>query len=236
MDPDRISKSVRIEEGQEDLFAGKYLIRHGAGNCAAILWGALDEQTRDLIYPSLGYPIVCTATKSIYGIGQEPLGEELAAYIASLTAGDPLDPATEVGFADPRCLDLIADLRDKNRLHATFTGGERLSPQQARPLLVASQEDCPDFFGQEIPACLLAFRHCAVLPEAVEAINRNTGKEPRLAVSLLNIPGEQAYGAEVLSLRSHSVLIEKPTSDLLPAFHEGNDYALLLTTPKFLSY
>jgi acyl-CoA reductase-like NAD-dependent aldehyde dehydrogenase len=238
IDPAQLLKSLRIEDRQEDLFAGKVVLRHGAGNCAAIMWGNLNEATRELIYPALGYPIVCTATKSIMGLAHEQLGAELSDYLASLVAGDPLDPAVQVGFVDPRCLDLIADLRTKNAFRASFTGGERLSAHQAKPLLVASQEDCPDFFGQEIPAYVLAFRRCADLSEAVETINRNTAGEPRLAVSLLNFPGEGILqvAPEVLSLRAHSILIGKPTSDLLPAFHEGNDYALLLTSPKFISY
>jgi acyl-CoA reductase-like NAD-dependent aldehyde dehydrogenase len=149
--------------------------------------------------------------------------------------GDPLDPLTQVGYVDARCLDWLAELRKKNSLRATFYGGERLSPQQATPLLVASQEELPDFFAQEIPAYVLAVSEVENLPEAIRRINHYTGDEPRLAVSLFNFPKE-ALSRAMLDARAHTVLVNTPTSTLLPAFHEGNDYALLLRQARMIGF
>jgi hypothetical protein len=101
-------------------------------------------------YEAIAYPIACTATKSVMVIDGRDWIEEASHFLAGLVAGDPLDPATQVGYIDSGCLDTLERLRQDNSLRAHFTGGERLSAHQARPLLVASQGECPDFFAQEI--------------------------------------------------------------------------------------
>jgi hypothetical protein len=51
----------------------------------------------------------------------------------------------------------------------------------------------------------------------------------------LNFPKDQLSG-QVLELRAQAILVDRPTTRLLPAFHEGNDYSLLLTKGRFLSF
>jgi hypothetical protein len=102
-------------------------------------------------------------------------------------------------------------------------------------LLVASQDECPDFFAQEIPAYVLAARACQDFTEAIAQINQNTGGQPRLAVSLLNFPKDQ-LSSQVLDLCAQAILVDRPTTRLIPAFHEGNDYSLLLTRSRFLNF
>jgi hypothetical protein len=51
----------------------------------------------------------------------------------------------------------------------------------------------------------------------------------------LNFPKDQ-LSSQVLDLRAQAILVDSPTTHLLPAFHEGNDYALLLTRGRFLSF
>jgi acyl-CoA reductase-like NAD-dependent aldehyde dehydrogenase len=186
-----------------------------------------------LLSASISCASVCTATKSVMFIAEEDWIAQAADFLASLVVGDPLEPDTQVGYTDPSCLDYLEDLRQKNRLHSQVYGGERRSPIQADPLLVASQEAVPDFFGQEIPAYVLAVRRCESISAAVDQINAYAGEQPRLAVSFLNCPKDQLAGA-LFKVRAHTVLVDRPTTTLLPAFHEGNDYALLLAQPRFL--
>jgi acyl-CoA reductase-like NAD-dependent aldehyde dehydrogenase len=231
--PEEIARRLTVEDVAEDLFSGKRVIRHAAGNCAAIIDGDFAERGAELLYRAIGYPVACTATKSIMAIGSQGLKGHISGYLESLVVGDPLDLATQVGYIDPRCLDLVDELRRSNAVRCEFFGGERLSQIQGTPLLVCSQEDCPDFFAQEIPAYVLAMRSCTDLPEAVGIINHYTADEPRLGVSLLNFSMKD-LPPELLTLRAHTILHGKLTSTLLPGYHEGNDYALLLTRPKFL--
>jgi hypothetical protein len=143
-----------------------------------------------------------------------------------------LDPRTQVGYIEPRYLDYLESLRQKHALRGRFYGGERRAGYQSTPLLVASTEELPDFFAQEIPAYVLAARPCKDILEAIAMINHYNGPEPRLAVAFLNFPRQQ-LGEEILSVRAHAVLVDRPTTTLLPAFHEGNDYALQLGQSRY---
>jgi hypothetical protein len=99
--------------------------------------------------------------------------------------------------------------------------------------LITSQEEMPDFLGQEIPAYVLTTRTSKLLNEAVDQLNKHLGGNPRLAVSLLRLAKDQLeYAKEQVSARI--LLINKPTSRLVPTFHEGNDYSLLLTARKII--
>jgi acyl-CoA reductase-like NAD-dependent aldehyde dehydrogenase len=232
--PSGLDQRVQIETDQEDMFSEKTVLRHASGNCAAIVSGQITEQTWNWLYASIGYAIVCTATKSIMVIEGRNWIEQLVAFLESLVIGDPLDPKTQVGYIDSQCLDFLEGLRQKNQLRATFWGGQRISPIQASPLLIHSQADLPEFFAQEIPAYVLAVRDCVNLLEAIGQINHFTSDQPRLAVSLINFTQDQLKEA-VLDLRAHSILIDKPTTSLFPAFHEGNDYTLLLSQSKLIA-
>jgi hypothetical protein len=232
--PQELDRRLQIESSQVDLFAGKTVLRHASGNCAAIAFGTFSDQIREWLYNSIGYAIVCTVTKSVMSINGDNWAELASEYLRSLIIGDPLDPQTEIGYIDPTCLDFLEALRQKNRSRATFYGGQRLSPIQAAPLLVHSQFDLPDFFAQEIPAYVLATRDCKDLQDGIKQLNHYATEQPRLAVSLKNIPPNQ-LGEEILSLHAHTILVDKPTTFLVPAFHEGNDYALLLSSGKLLA-
>lgn|GEM_PF-2094814 len=112
-------------------------------------------------------------------------------------------------------------------------GGTRLSAHQARPCLIDSREYIPEFFGQEISAYVLATTACGMLDEGIAWVNRGVGTYPRLAVSLVNIDGEQIE-AVVEKVRSHAVFVNAPTTAMLPFYHEGNDYMLRLASEKLL--
>jgi acyl-CoA reductase-like NAD-dependent aldehyde dehydrogenase len=209
------------------------VLRHSAGNCASVACGPFDEQTRAWLYASIGIAPVCTATKSVMAVGNPQWIDQAASFLANLKVGDPLDPETQVGFIDPRCLDYLESLVRKNSLDIQAYGGERLSPVQARPLLVSSQSPVPDFFAQEIPAYVLGVRHCAGLGQAVEKLNASSGEIQRLAVSFFNPPMEQ-LGEALLRVRALEALVDKPTTTLLPALHEGNDYIRMLAQGKLV--
>jgi len=233
--PGGLDRRLHIETSQLDLFAGKTVLRHASGNCAAITFGPFSDFTREWLYASIGYAIVCTATKSAMVVEGENWASQAAEFLKSLVIGDPLDPQTQVGYIESHCLDYLEELHQKHLAHATFFGGQRLSPTQAAPLLIHSQADLPEFFAQEIPAYILASRQCQDLPEAIDQINHFTTEPPRLAVSLMNVPRDQLSEA-VLNLHAHAILIDKPTTSLLPAFHEGNDYILLLSQGRFITF
>jgi acyl-CoA reductase-like NAD-dependent aldehyde dehydrogenase len=216
-------KQFRIEAARRDHFEDKLIVRHDSGNCSAIFKGALAEADRDWLREAIRFPQGCTATKSVF-IEDGPGWVETAAGILNeLRTGDPLDIQTQVGYIDAATLDHLERLVRENRLRAGFIGGERLSPFQARPLLVAGQEPAQVFFTDEIPTYILAVQTCPDTSHAVDAINRYTRREPRLAVSLHHLtPAEQIEACT--RIRAHTILVGRPTSDIVPIFHEGNDY------------
>lgn len=233
--PGGLDSRLHIETSQLDLFAGKTVLRHASGNCAAITYGPFSDKTRDWLYASMGYAIVCTATKSVMAVRGNNWTSQAAEFLGSLVIGDPLDPQTQVGYIESHCLDYLEELHHKYSSRATFFGGQRFSPTQAAPLLLHSQADIPEFFAQEIPAYVLSIRHCQELPEAIDQINHFTTEQPRLAVSLMNFPWDQLSEA-VLNLHAHTIMVDRPTTSLLPAFHEGNDYTLLLSQGRFIAF
>jgi acyl-CoA reductase-like NAD-dependent aldehyde dehydrogenase len=226
-----IASRFSFEERSKDHFEGRLVLRHEAGHCAAISWGSLNGEAAALLYESLAYPVVCTALKSVMAL-ERGWADQTAELLSGLRVGDPLDPETQVGYTNPRYLDSLQALLDANRGRMKVFGGRRLSAFQAEPLLVSASQDIPDFFGQEIPAYVLAVRECRSLEEAIRNLNR-PGATPRLAVSLFNPPLEQ-IGKTALRLSAHSVLVNQPTSVVLSALHEGNDYALLLSQTRLI--
>jgi acyl-CoA reductase-like NAD-dependent aldehyde dehydrogenase len=239
LDPDQLAQVIsergfKLDHERLDHFAGKRVLRHNSGNCAAIVKGSLDEELKNSLYKAIDFPLGCTATKSIFWL-QAPKDSllELQVFLGELKTGDPLDPQTQIGYVHPRNLDYLQAALERNRLRLQAFGGERLSAFQARPLLVASQEEVPDFFADEIPAYVLAVRSCSQARQAVEMVNHYTTREPRLAVSLYRFPEAERLMA-VQELRTHTVLFDLPTSQVVPVFHEGNDYALRLSAEKLI--
>jgi hypothetical protein len=223
---------IRLEDDLYDHFETKTVLRHEAGNCAALAWGNLDVRAREILYQSLGYSIICTAVKTLLTIDSPGYIKQTAQFISELKAGDPLDPETQVGYIQPRHLDRLEALVQANQGRAAFYGGQRLSRIQAEPLLVDSKTDLPDFFGQEIPAYVLAAGECRDLEQAAGWLNRHQ-YPPRLAVTLLNSP-ERVRSKALQDLCCHAILVDKPTSTLAPALHEGNDYGLTFTQGRLL--
>jgi acyl-CoA reductase-like NAD-dependent aldehyde dehydrogenase len=233
--PSGLDRRIQVETSLVDLFAGKSVLRHASGNCAALVSDLFTEETQNWLYVSIGYAIVCTATKSMMVVGGNNWVEQAAGFLDSLVVGDPLDSETQVGYIDSNCLDFLGDLRKKNQHKATFFGGQRISQFQAAPLLVHSQADLPDFFAQEIPAYVLACRYCQDLNEGIRQINHYTHEQPRLAVSLMDFPLNQLQ-EDISALCTQTILVNQPTTILLYAFHEGNDYALLLSQGKLVAF
>jgi acyl-CoA reductase-like NAD-dependent aldehyde dehydrogenase len=223
---------LKKEDVLHDHFQGKTILRHEAGNCAALAWGALDADRLEILSRSSGYAIICTAVKSLLAIDSPGCLEQLATFVPELRTGDPLDPATQVGYIQSRHLDRLEALVNTNRGRARFYGGKRLSPVQSEPLLAVSEGDIPAFFGQEIQAYVLAAANCRSLKEAATWLNRHQNP-PRLAVTLLNSPQESRLDA-LHMLKCHTLLIDKPTSIISAVLHEGNDYGLVLSNGRLL--
>lgn len=235
-----------LEENRRDAFAGKLVLRHSAGNCAAILRGPLDEAMKASLAAAAGFPTGCTATRSAWLVESEDAFEELADYFAGLKVGDPLDCSTQVGLIDPQVLDHLEGLVKAGAAGLRLSGGERLSRHQARPLLVSDRtagrdraategplQPAQTLLEGEMPAYVLSVRCCSSLETAAEALNRAAGKELRLAVSLQRFKREEwlPYAARLLAW---TVLIDRPTTEVVPVYHEGNDYALLLRSRRLL--
>jgi hypothetical protein len=229
-----LEERLRVEQRRSDHFSGKLVLRHNAGNCAAVACGSFNQNMHSDLSAALGFAVSCTATRAIMLVDAQDWIIQAADYLSALVVGDPLDPATQVGYIDPRCLDYLAELVQKNRLRLRAYGGKRRSLIQADPLLVASQEEITDFLGQEIPAYVIAVRECAHVAEAIDTLNRMdiSGVE-RLAVSFYDLPPDQRNLAAT-RIRAHTVLFDRPTTTLLPFLHEGNDYALALSRPRLL--
>lgn len=226
-------RGFEVQSERLDHFEGKIVLRHNSGNCAAVACGPLTSRLRALLYEALAFPLGCMATKSVMAVAQAGWVEELADFMAGLVTGNPLNPQTQVGYIAPQILDYLQEVVRRYRWQATIYGGERLSPIQARPQLIACQADTPDLFGQEIQAYELNVRICADVEEAIGTINRYTGPQPRLAVSLLNVPADETVDA-LGRVRAHTVLIDQPTTRVIPIFHEGNDYTQLLSGSRLL--
>jgi acyl-CoA reductase-like NAD-dependent aldehyde dehydrogenase len=228
-------KAYRLESPRRDLFEGKLVLRHDSGNCAMVSYGSLTEELQNFLYQSIVYPLSCTATKSLMALENGQMETSLNEWMSSLVVGDPLDPLTQIGYIESKTLDALNTLVKKNQLSITAYGGERISPCQARPLLIASQQDVPDFFGQEIPAYVLAIRSCSSLQEAVAQLNHYSPTGRRLAVAFKNL-GADVLESAILAIRAHAVMVDQPTTRVIPIFHEGNDYAQVLGQSKLVIY
>jgi hypothetical protein len=152
--------------------------------------------------------------------------EQAAEYLHSLILGDPLDPsarlATSMRNISTTCMPYV-----KNSLNGTFFGGEKDFPQSRLNLCWSTRETCQISSPRRSPHMS---QHPALpdLQEAISLINHYTGEEPRLAVSFLNYP-RQSLSEKIFSIRAHALLIDKPTTTLLPA-HSGKRLRWLLTS------
>lgn len=220
-------------ERRQDRFEGKLVIRHQSSSSAAIMRPPLGESLMQALYPSIACPLGCAAVKWILVLGDYEWERALPDWIAGLKVGNPMEPETQIGYIEPAILDYLDGLVRKNRMRYRFWGGERISEIQARPLLAASQTSASDFFGNNVPAYVLALSQCASIEEAVAQINLGTHEAPRLAVSCHQLePREVEYAAE--KTRAHLVLADLPTTTMIPGFHEGNDYFRLLHRSKIV--
>lgn len=68
-------------------------------------------------------------------------------------------------------------------------------------------------------------------PRETTHLNRIKLQGPRLAVSFHNIHEVELLHA-IRKIQAHAVMIDKPTTELIPIFHEGNDYAHQLRRKK----
>ncbi|TAN42896.1 MAG: hypothetical protein EPN22_11205 [Nitrospirae bacterium] len=222
-----------VKENIIDHFEGKKVLRHGCGNCAMVAGGTFDAAAADIVYQSFGYAIGCNAVKSAMVIGNSDWISEATMFLANLITGDPLDPQTQVGYVNPLNLDYIEKQLQIYGSRIKALGRERLSKHQSKPLLIYANDYIPEFFGQEIPAYILAVRSCESIGKAVEEINSGAGRNPRLAVSFVNIDRPNVYSV-LPTIKAHSVFINAPTTTVFPYYHEGNDYALKLSKKKLL--
>jgi acyl-CoA reductase-like NAD-dependent aldehyde dehydrogenase len=230
--PDRVlATRLQVTTEQRDGFAGKSVLYHACAACAAILAGPFNEKTADFLRRSTAYASGCNATRAIAQLIGKAWVDHAVDFFASLIVGDPLDPETDVGYIHPSNLDYVEYLIQKYR-HAIHTyGGQRISPFQATPVLIESSSAFPELFGQEIPSCFLASIHARDLLDAVKQLNAAIGDDTRMAVAIHGV--EENSARKLLpEISAQIILIDQPTTRVIPYCHEGNDYAHLLTTVK----
>lgn len=230
--PDRaLATRLRVTTEQIDCFAGKSVLYHACAACAAILAGPFDEKTANFLRRSTDYASGCNATRAVAQLAGKDWVSRAVDFFASLIVGDPLDPETDVGYIYPTNLDYVEYLLQKYR-HAIHTyGGQRISLFQATPVLIESSAAFPELFGQEIPTYFLATTHVRDLNDAVQQLNAAVGEQARMAVAMHGFE-ENSARAMLPEISAQIILIDQPTTRVLPDCHEGNDYAHLLTPAK----
>ena len=230
---------LRVEDVLQDHFAGKIVLRHETGSSALIASGPFDEHTCQVLQASTGYAVLCTAARSVFTDAGPQWIEAAVDFYTHLKTGDPLDPQTQAGCIHPRDLDHLQGLLRKHALHMKTYGGERLSEFQMSPTVVVAKDADPQpafgqtWLGTEIPTYVLALQPVESVEQAAAILNTYTQERPRLAVALVNVPAEKRLPA-IRALRATTVLIDLPTTTLVPSFHEGNDYALSLSQAKVI--
>jgi acyl-CoA reductase-like NAD-dependent aldehyde dehydrogenase len=186
-----------------------------------------------MLHRSVEYAIGCNAAKSAMVVDSGKWHGDAADYLSTLVVGDPLDSRTQVGFVNPQNLNYLEQVLQQYAGRLECRGMERLSPVQARPLLIRTHNDIPELFGQEIPAYVLTVRNCDTVDDAVRIINQYTGNNMRLAVSFLHVNNTEIENA-IPKIKAHAILVNEPTTTVVPFFHEGNDYALKQVVAKLL--
>jgi acyl-CoA reductase-like NAD-dependent aldehyde dehydrogenase len=208
---------------------------HEHGACAAIFGGDFTSQTVEILHKSLELAGSCTATRAAFYLSKQEWLQAAVETITGMTTGDPLNPATEIGYIHPRNLDTLELLMRKHQHQIRFYGGKRLSPVQMEPLAVECLQPVQSLMGQEIPAYYFAFQQCNSLTEAVTLANDSLIAPTRLAVGLFGFNSTEANPRIIIQIKSQIIQQNQPTSTILPYYHEGNDYAMELTRSQLLT-
>lgn len=224
----------QTSSGAADLFAAKTVLYHDYAACASIIQGKYSPATRRFLHQSLSFASGCTASRSVFLIDQGNWIDEAAADLEQLQVGDPLDPATEVGFIHPTNLDTLQSLVGRFSHRMKAFGGKRISDVQMVPLLLSLQEPIPELLGEEIPAYYLAVCPRPDFFASLPHLNHTQNGLPRLAVSLLGFGDRLPQASELAQLNACTILRDLPTTKVSPYFHEGHDYVRLLTRSKFI--
>ncbi len=219
----------------DDLFAGKTVLYHDYAACASLIKGGFSAATRQFLTQSLSFASGCTAARVAFLLDQEDWVDQAASTLEQLQVGDPLNPDTEVGYIHPTNLDTLQSLVQRFAHRLRSFGGERRSPCQMTPLLLDLQDPIPELLGEEIPAYFLAVWRCKDYSAALPPLNHTQNGLPRLAVSLFGFKDDLPDQGELAHIRARTILQDRPTSTVFPFFHEGHDYARLLTTTTLIS-
>jgi acyl-CoA reductase-like NAD-dependent aldehyde dehydrogenase len=232
----QVDRALRFAPGSApaDLFAGKPVLYHQNAACAAIVGAPWSPQQAAYWWEALSFASGCTASRSAMVVRQPGWLEPAAAFLQGLVIGDPLDPATQVGYLPAANLDYLESLLRRHQASLERIGGRRISAFQMSPALLTCQDGAEAFFQQEIPAYLLAVRHSPGADQAARQLNQAAGGSPRLAVSIYGFPPRTARRLAG-GLHAQVVTIDQPTTRVIPFFHEGNDYLQALTRPRLIA-
>jgi acyl-CoA reductase-like NAD-dependent aldehyde dehydrogenase len=219
-----------------DLFAGKTVLYHDYAACAAVIRGPYTPDTRRYVHQSLAFASGCTAARTVFLLEAEGWIDQAVEGLRQLRVGDPLDPATEVGYVHPSNLDTLQFLVQRHAHRLRAFGGERLSAVQMAPLMLSLAEPIPDLLGEEIPAYYLAACPCPDFSATLHSLNHTQNGQPRLAVSLFGFKDELPQASELARIHACTILRKLPTATIFPYFHEGHDYVRQLTQTQFFNF
>ena len=219
-----VTKSDKV-----DILTGN-VIRHTSGNCSIIVDG-FSEKAVDLAgYSAFEYPISCKSAKSVYFVGSQKDFElfkiGLSNYAKRLIIGDPLREKTQVGFVDSDLLEQtlkkVEELRSLGQLEVVY-GGEKISENQATPLIVTTDDHQSPFLTRETSIYMIALRRVDSLEQAVKECNL-PGYKQRLAVSVISDKSEIESVNTLLDLNCDQFHVNQITRSLHPPLHQGINY------------
>lgn len=219
-----------------ELLQGKVTLFHEDAACAALVGGEFTPATEAFLAESLAFASGCTAVRGVFLVdaAQDWLARGRD-WLANLTVGDPLDPATQVGYFHPTNLEALERTVQQHRHDLQQYGGQRLSAHQLQPLLVELDQPVPELLGQEIPAFFLAALRCQSFEQALDLLDRTALQPPRLTVATHGLELSPAQVQRLAGVQTRYIYLDQPTSRVIPHFHEGNDYLRRLCRPRLLA-
>lgn len=223
-----------------DHFSDKIILRHGSGRCAGIVdkgFGA-QEAADILISSSMHYPIGCNSMKSAF-IVNEMYGELESTLIEKIKkldkkTGDPLKPATEVGYIAPELLKkLMKRIEELKRIGLVklLSEVDVKNDYQTTPILAATKDTHSELLINEYSAYILGIKSSHTFESAVEEVNDAAKGQKKLAVSVLTHNPAHSRA----KIHAHHIKINELTTDIDGIVHEGNDYISHLTQPCIIT-
>lgn len=238
---DTVDNLLRFEpvgdngEYRVDHFSGKIVLRHGSGNSSVVV-----DTPYKLSYgqtigkDAFGWYIGCNKANSGFAVGDSHrrLMRHLADIASELVVGNPLDPATDIGYTDSKLVDRLCariDELGRSGLLQVVYGGERKGEQQITPMVAETNDPLSEGFRNEISAPTFIAMRTDSFRDAVEKLKSSTDGR-RLSVAIHS----DKY-LDTNDIPAYHVRVNDSTMEVEPLDHEGHDYASELTRPQTIT-